>query len=370
MAIQVLIRRPPEMKDLRGCGGPRYPMRKALRPIVMRSLALVITAAALASCFESPVSSGTIACGDDDLCPLGLDCVTGLCVTPGTLPIDAGSLVDGSPDARAIDAGPPDAMVPLGPFGAPVVLGQFDAPAQLEDDPSVTGDLLELYYNLGNVDVMVSTRATPGAAWGAPTEIFAGLGNVEAPYVLASGLTIYLAIGAGDNTFQLYRSTRATRVATWGAVQLVGSPISIAGSDELGPCVTSDDLVMIFASDRAANGVFRLYRSERATIGDAWGTPVALSSIVGADGVELDCWVADGETDLFFGSNRSGGTGNVNIWHAEGDGAGGYSTVTEVSELSTANAVSADPFLSPDQHVIFFSKQLPGDDGDINTSIR
>jgi len=318
-----------------------------------------------AGCFEPPVQSGVIACDDSELCPDGLECVSELCVTPGTSPPDAAIDDDGGPGG---DAGPgSDAMVPLGAFSTPVRIAELDVAGELEDDPSVTGDLLELYYNRNNTDIMRSERASPGAAWGTPAAVTV-LGTGGAPYVLPNGLVMYFASDR-NGTSDVFRSSRGTRNDPWGAPASVGPPISLVGSGETGPCITSDDLVMVFASNR--DGEYHLYRAARPSAAAAWGTPVLLGGTVGADGKELDCWIAPDESMLYFGSDRTGGTGPVNILQADGDGNGVYSSVSELLGTNAAMTISADPFLSLDQRTIIFAAQVEGvGDGDLYISTR
>ena len=64
------------------------------------------------------------------------------------------------PDAATFDA------APLGPFANVTPLSSLDTLGN-EDDPTLTGDLLEIYFDRGG-DIWYSTRASVADAWQLP----------------------------------------------------------------------------------------------------------------------------------------------------------------------------------------------------------
>jgi hypothetical protein len=85
-----------------------------------------------------------------------------------------------------------------------------------------------------------------------------------------------------------------------------------SGGNDTGPAISKDELSLYFASD-VAGPPLRIFVSRRASVHDAWGTPVALGSNVN-DGIHtsgVPSLSRDGHW-LFFNSNR--GFGDIDIW--------------------------------------------------------
>ena len=85
----------------------------------------------------------------------------------------------------------------LGPFGPPMLIGELADVAD-DDAPSVTADLLELYFEstrFGPRGIVVSTRATTAMAWPLPAlvaELTSAASEVS-PEVSGDGLTMLFA---------------------------------------------------------------------------------------------------------------------------------------------------------------------------------
>src|SRR5688500_4343144 len=92
----------------------------------------VVVVAMLAGCYAPTAATG-VACSPNDTCPDGQRCnlVTRTC--DGITPTDGGE-----------DSPEPDAFV-LGPWGTPVALAELNT-ADVEGDPTMTTDLLEIYF--------------------------------------------------------------------------------------------------------------------------------------------------------------------------------------------------------------------------------
>src|SRR5690606_26802228 len=123
------------------------------------------------------------------------------CRAPGS-----GGGPDAAPDAPP-DAGPP------GPWGAPV---RVMAPVGGEDDPTLTGDLLELVFNRDNATIWRVRRASLAAPWGAP-ELVPELGDATTPERTADGRTIYLGSDRNLGLDDIWASTRVGPGAAWAA---------------------------------------------------------------------------------------------------------------------------------------------------------
>jgi len=307
-----------------------------------------------AGCFTTPVGAGEVACGEGGLCPDGLECVGTLCLAPGTV-------LDSGPTPSIDAALPIDAAAPLGAFATPVRIAELST-ASAEDDPSLTGDLLEIFFQRG-ADIYTSKRAQATDAWPAATLVaeLDSPGLNISPFVMPDGLTIYFGSDRGGSGMDIYWSTRTSRADSWGAPQVVTAPAATAinhgTADDFSPCLPSDGSVMIFASDRS--GVTDLYRSV-ATGALTWDAPASVGVSSTAD--ERDCWVSDDEKSLYFSSSRAGGTGTVNLYVARGNGNGNYNAnqIEEVVEVNATGAATEDAWLSPDQRTMVFASDRDG----------
>src|SRR5262249_28339589 len=85
------------------------------------------------------------------------------------------------------------------PSGTPVLESTLNDPTATDDQPCVSADGLELYFNstraggMGGIDIMVSTRSSTSQPWGTPTFATAlnSTANDGGPTLTADGLRIY-----------------------------------------------------------------------------------------------------------------------------------------------------------------------------------
>jgi hypothetical protein len=267
-----------------------------------------------------------------------------------------------SGDAPRVDD-TPMIDVPLGTWSPPVEIAELNSGTG-DDDPSLTADLLEIYWGSrrtnGNAeDIWTARRTTLTSPWemlhgvdtlntmftettmkitsdgmaifftrygGTDYDVFAGkrtapdattwesVARVDAlsstsddygPAVRADLLRVLLCRGTTVSDEALYVATRGAGVDPWPA------PTPIAELDEpsVSECDPMEprDNVLYFASNRTADGKYDIYRTERAPNSDAWG-PIAAVPEVNTSGFnDRDPWVSADERFMVFSSDRSGG---------------------------------------------------------------
>lgn len=282
---------------------------------------------------------------------------------------DAPSIDAPSHDAPSPDAAPDAAAVTLGPFGEAAPVAVLNTGSN-DDDPSLTGDLLEIYFDSGRAggagggDIWMSSRASVDATWETPSNVAEvnSAGDDATPFVTLDGLHLYLVSNRGDTAGakDVYMSERATRTSPWSTPARIAE-IATAG-DDAGPAITGDHLSIYWASDAA--GLDDLYASHRELPTDPWGPPFLISelSTSSSDG---EPWANENGTVIVFASDRPGGSGASDLYRAvRPPGADVFLPPEPIAELNTG-ANETDPWLSPDERVIFFSR-----DGDIYTAER
>lgn len=291
------------------------------------------------------------------LCALGCGRVGFQHGDPGPVE-DGGALSDG-----ALDGG-------MGGwrFGPAVRMDELSELGSDEDDPTLTEDMLEIYFEheprFGDSDIFVARRTSVSEPFGTPVR--AGeLSSPErdsTPEISADGLTIYLAsarLGGGATSgLDVFVSTRASRGAPWS------TPVVVAGLNtgraDLAPAISADGREALFASARDApsgSSDLDLYRARRAGPADPWGTPerVAELSTSGSD-VGPFGWTDLGE--IFFATSGRGSAG-TDIWTARRDATGTYGSFRRLDELATRETDS-DPWVSADGRLIVFASNRAG----------
>ena len=166
-------------------------------------------------------------------------------------------------------------------------------------------------------DLQVATRASLGDAFGTPTRIANVNSNATelAPQLSSDGLRLYFSSDRSNADRDIYMASRAARSDTFG------TPARVSGlnttNDEFGPTLGADELEVFIASDRSGgSGSMDIWRAVRASIGDAFGQPVNLS-VVNTSGYDTDPRLSPDGTELFFASSQGGsGQGSLVLWVA------------------------------------------------------
>jgi hypothetical protein len=264
-----------------------------------------------------------------------------------------------------------------GAMGDADALGDFAPPqpvpalsrALTDDDPTATGDALELYFaseRIGSAggfsDLYVSTRASRTDAWSAPQNV-AELNSTDedqSPGVTADGLTIYSTrrrprpIGTGSS--DMWMATRAPRADAWSTPVFVAELSSAADDFEPQPDETGLRLVLY----RDMGGSRDLYVATRASTADSWGAPVLLANVSGV-GDERSPSLRDAGRELWFTSDRDSPTAGVHdIYRATRASTGDDFSAGEPVEMLNTDAGDDDPWISPDGRVLIFSTDRDG----------
>jgi WD40-like Beta Propeller Repeat len=267
-------------------------------------------------------------------------------------------------------------------FDAPVLVPELASPSRT-DNPTLTGDLLEIYFTTdrvsGNGDVWFATRVSPDAPFGAPAAVTVvnGVSFETSSAISTDGLTLWFgsdrAGGAGAN--DIWVSQRASRASAWSTpvnVVALNSP-----ADDIPRPPGQHALVMPMASERATPTVYQTYLATRATTGAPFEAPVAIPELDYADRSTVDGFLTDDGLTMFFSSapvaeaadaatrvdaGTSGDAGVPNsdlfvAWRRSTNEA--FSVTQPLSDLNTP-ADERDPWLSPDGTTLYFTSDRGG----------
>jgi hypothetical protein len=276
--------------------------------------------------------------------------------------------------------GPPvpgDASVdgsPLAPFGPPIKIEAVSSEYE-EDDPSLTGDRLELYFSSdrgspGDHDIWVSVRVSVDQPWRTPTLVveLSTSFNEGPPEVSDDGLTMMLSSnrnGAGTRD-DIYISTRASRDVAWG-VPVEVTDLSTATLD-INASVYGGGSSVVITHDSTGADERDLYESKRPTPISSWDIPMPLAGFAMMAIRESNGMVIPNGLVMVFDTDRPPSTG-TDIWIARRPSpSDSFLELARITEVASSSS-DGDPWLSEDELVLVFASSRDGN-SDIYEAVR
>jgi hypothetical protein len=244
-------------------------------------------------------------------------------------------------------------------FDPPALVLALSDTASIDEDPTFTGDLLELYFmstRAGGKDIWTSRRASATDPWGAPAPVpeLSSPGNDWAPCVTLDGLGIWFATDRNTPNGHIWHATRANRADPWGAPAPV--PELVGDDADFAPAVDATETIMFFSSNRTSSAGYDIYASTRASAADAWSAPSPVPGINSAFD-EYDPFVAQGGLVVFFTSMRSG-QGDI-FWATRPSTREPFTAPVPLADIDSA-VYDSDSTLSPDLTYMMFSSTRSG----------
>lgn len=138
-------------------------------------------------------------------------------------------------------------------------------------------------------------------------------------------------------------------------------PIVNSSANECDPHISADGLLLYFLSRRPGGlGEADIWVTARQTEDGPWGTPVNLGAPINTPAFEgAPCTSADG-LELYFASDRSGGSRDLDIWVAKRntkDGPWG-APVSLGPRVNTSGVAENGPSISGDGLELYFSEAI------------
>ena len=273
----------------------------------------------------------------------------------------------GGVDARIVDA-PPGACT-WSAWSAPVLLTGVATAAE-EWAPALAPDGVTLYFasnrlgGTGSYDLYVATRTSTTAPFGGAVE----LAQLNTPTsdgstsFTADGLTLYMTNDIINGTDYLFRATRGSTQAPFGAPTMVGE---LAGREVTGPTVSADGTELFFGQQRF--GYSRLMRS--VLVGGVFSAPQPLTELDRANYNESVPTLSPDGRELYYVSLGGGAPGELMVATRSAPGAP-FGPATPVTELNSTDDED-DPQISLDGTTMFFaSMRAPAQVVDLFMSTR
>lgn len=257
-----------------------------------------------------------------------------------------------------------DADVPLGSFGAPTRIVELSVAGTRDDDPSLTADQLEIFFNSeraggpGSGDIWTATRAAADAPWSTPTLVAAmsSAASETGPEISADGLTCYFAsdragtLGRTD----IWVTTRATRSAPWTTP--VHVPELSSADDDTAPAIHANGLVIVLESTRGGDP--SLFLATRATVTSPWSAPQPIA--VSTNDAEGSPYLSHDGRAILYNAIRAGGAGMADLYIAtRASDSAAFANELRLSVSAAAN--EEDPWLSDDGRALYFASNQTGD---------
>jgi hypothetical protein len=255
---------------------------------------------------------------------------------------------------------------PTGQFSDVIPLLDISDPTAVDDDPTLTQDMLEIYFNsnrnggTGGGDIWWSTRASLSDPWTSPVEAseLNSLEDESTPEISGDGLTIYFSSKrpGGLGSYDIWMSTRFSRSASWESPQLV---LELNSSETDSAAMALDSgLMLIMYSSRGGTGNSDLYLATRTSTAEPWGNITPLAELNGPD-QEISPFLADEGRWVYFESDRVGSL-DRDIYSAHRATLfESFSQPLAVDELNSPQ-YDGDPWVSSDGRYIFFISSRSG----------
>ena len=269
-------------------------------------------------------------------------------------------------------------------LGTPVNLGPPVNTASIDQIPRLSADGLELYFDsdrpgsYGYWDLYVSVRDSEEAAWGTPQNL-GPVVNSPRPdggaFLSVDGLEFYFHSHnrpGGRGSFDIWMTRRETRDAPWREPVNLGSAVNGPGLEGF-PNLSPDGLELYFGSDRSGGyGDGDIWVASRSTIGAPWETPVNLGPVINGPAEEAAVFLSRDGLLLLFSEDVSGpflpgGQGKADLWLASRrDLSDPWTAPVNLGPRVNSQSYDYNPMVSPDKRTLYFCSDRPGGRGSLD----
>ncbi len=245
-------------------------------------------------------------------------------------------------------------------IGEPVNLGPTINSSTWDGGPCISPDGLELYVyssleGWGIMTLRMATRETPDDPWGEAMGLEPPLKAHAAPSFSADGLSLY-SEGPGDGGSDIWMTTRATVSDPWGSPVNLGTAVN-SSALEMGASISNDGLELYFGSNRSGgSGDWDMWVSTRTTVSEPWGTATNLGPAINSSAFDGHPCISPDGLILLITSNRPGGYGDWDIWLTRRvTRRADWGPVINLGPSLNTTAGESEPYFSADGRTLYFS---------------
>lgn len=244
-------------------------------------------------------------------------------------------------------------------FSAPVVLDVLSSADTVVDDPSLSADLTEIYFNskrdggAGEEDIWRSKRTSRIDAWTPPEQVAElDTSDRETGIALApDALTIWFSsnreVSAG---LDIFTASRATRDEAWSGIHKVDELSS--DDDDLVSAVGDAGQALLLARRQDDNDDYDLFVATRADDNALWQAPTPIDELNTSEEESDGFLLSDGLHVVF--------TQDQDLkWSTRDTASRPFTTVQALKELNS-DADDRDAWLSADATYVVFSSNRTG----------
>jgi len=265
-------------------------------------------------------------------------------------------------------------------LGEPVNLGPPVNTSVTEVAGSISADGLSLYFSdgpwvlapggYGGGDLWVTKRASKDEPWGEPVNLGSVVNstyNDATPSVSADGLLLFFLSNRpdGHGGEDIYVSKRETIDSEWSAPVNLGPAVNSSAA-EVAPNISADGCTLYFGSNRSGgSGQEDIWVSRRKSRDNTWSLAENLGPIINTSiGERRPCISADDLT-LFWHSRRSGGYGMYDLWMAKRTSVfDPWDSPMNLGQTVNSSFIDVGPVISADGRMLYFTSDRPGGYGD------
>jgi Tol biopolymer transport system component len=172
---------------------------------------------------------------------------------------------------------------------------------------------------------------------------------------------VHSTLGGGQGGADIWVLRRAAPEEAWGPPENLG-PIVNSANSEYTASISGDGLELYFGSDRpGGHGNVDTYVTRRATRTSPWGPPTNLGSPVNSKYRDFGVWVSSDGLELYFSSNRPGGLDSFDIYVSKrATPQDTWGDPVNLGAAVNSPFVEQAPCLSPDGLLLVFLGTRPG----------
>ena len=219
----------------------------------------------------------------------------------------------------------------------------------------VVGIVAGIVINVGSVkaDFILGEPTNLGSV------VNSGFGEFD-PHLMPDSLSLVFASDrpGGRGLCDLYVTTRNDVKDPWGPPTNLDPEVN-SSNFELDPCLSEDELTLLFVSSRpGSSGFFDIWMTTRSTIDAPWSNPVNLE-VVNSGSWDMDPSLSKNGLELYFCSDRSDGHGLFDIWIATRETLyAEWGAPVNLSPLINTSRSEHSPCISSDGLTLFFCRGI------------